>query len=69
MFVHWDPGSAEHIAKHGVTMEEAEYVVSPARVPFPERVGGDKFAVWGATERGRFLQVIFAYTCRDGKLG
>lgn len=46
-------------ARHGVSPEEAEHVVRTAEDPFPRTVEDDKFVVWGATESGRHLQVIF----------
>jgi hypothetical protein len=57
----WDEWNRDHIARHDVEPEEAEYVVRRARPPFPREVGGGKFAVWGATATGRLLQVIFVF--------
>lgn len=51
--------SREHIAKHAVEPEEAESVVSGAAVPFPQLIEDEKYVVWGPTETGRLLQVIF----------
>jgi uncharacterized DUF497 family protein len=55
----WDTENREHIGRHAVTPEEAEYVVDHAKPPFPQNVGDDKIRVWGRTEEGRFLQVIY----------
>lgn len=55
----WDDVNREHIAKHGVSPEEAEHVVRFAGAPFPETIEGDKLVVWGATPPGRHLQVIY----------
>jgi len=55
----WDDWNVEHIARHGISPLEAEYVVRHAQAPWPEQKGDDKLRVWGATERGELLQVIF----------
>ena len=54
-----DDVNREHIATHSVTIEEAEYVVRNVGKTFPETIEDDKFVVWGTTEFGRHLQVIF----------
>ena len=59
MVFSWDATNREHIARHGVTPEEAEDVVRNAENPFPQTIEDDKFVVWGATESGRYLQVIY----------
>jgi len=59
MVFSWDDRNREHIAKHDVNPEEAEYVVRHATDPFPEAIEEDKLVVWGATEAGRYLQVIY----------
>jgi uncharacterized DUF497 family protein len=55
----WDDTNREHIAKHGVTPTEAQYVVENATAPFPQGLGDGKRRVWGATLAGRMLQVIY----------
>lgn len=57
----WTAWNVAHIAGHGVSVAEAEYIVKHARPPFPRKLGGDKLLVWGQTADGRFLQVIFVY--------
>jgi uncharacterized DUF497 family protein len=59
MLFQWDQKNTAHIAEHGVSPEEAEYVVRRAVPPFPRRVPDGKSLVWGATDDGEFLQVIF----------
>ena len=54
----WNLWNTEHIAEHGVSPEEAEWVVEWARAPYPRRTG-DRFLVRGPTEDGRYLQVVF----------
>jgi len=55
----WDDWNLAHIARHDVGPEEAEYVVRHASPPWPEEKGDDKMLVWGTTEAGDLLQVIF----------
>ena len=59
MIFAWDDTNRGHIAGHGVTPGEAEFVVQNAAAPFPQEVGDGKRRVWGATPRGRMLQVIY----------
>lgn len=59
MIFAWDETNRDHIAKHAVTPEEAEFVVTGAVSPFPQTIEEDKFVVWGASESGRLLQVIY----------
>lgn len=55
----WDDVNRDHLAKHGVSPAEAEEIVRNADAPFPEAIEGDKLVVWGATEAGRHLQVVY----------
>jgi uncharacterized DUF497 family protein len=57
----WDEKNLLHLEKHGVRPDEAEHVVNNASPPFPREIGDDKHVVWGPTEAGRHLQVIFVY--------
>lgn len=54
----WDEKNTQHIAEHGVTRADAEYVVTHARDPYPRDCGAGKVMVRGQTAAGRFLQVI-----------
>lgn len=65
MLFAWDDWNVDHIAKHGVTPSEAEYVVKHAAAPFPREHGDDKFVVWGQTADGGYLQVIFVFRSED----
>ncbi len=49
----------EHLGCHGVTPEEAEDVVMAATQPYPFERPDDKWLVWGRTQGGRALQVVF----------
>jgi uncharacterized protein len=55
----WNEWNLDHVGKHGVQPEEAEFVVRNARPPYPEERGDDKWRVWGQGESGRYLQVVF----------
>jgi uncharacterized DUF497 family protein len=55
MLFAWDEQNVDHISKHGVRPEEAEFVADNAEPPWPEQKGDDKLLVWGATESGRLL--------------
>src|SRR5262245_41624964 len=57
----WSKRNTEHIAKHHVARREAEEVVRSGRAPYPQPLGDDKYAVWGPTLAGRFLQVVLVY--------
>ena len=56
----WDDWNRGHIAKHRVTVAEAEWVLKHAIPPFPRDVGDRKWVIRGVTREGRFLQVIYA---------
>jgi hypothetical protein len=55
----WDAKNAEHIGEHNVAPGEAEYVVRNAARPYPKPMPHGKFLVWGQTEAGRYLQVVY----------
>jgi uncharacterized DUF497 family protein len=61
----WDDINREHVAKHGVSQEEAEDVIRNAQPPFPEAIDDEKWAVWGRTVAGRYLQVIYVLKPAD----
>jgi len=55
----WNEWNVAHVAKHGVTRRQAEYVVKHPRRPFPSYEGDDKWLVQGQDEDGNYLQVIY----------
>ena len=55
----WNEWNCEHVARHGVSPEEAQDVIRGARTPYPRKIEDDKWLVWGRGRGGRFLQVIF----------
>jgi uncharacterized DUF497 family protein len=60
----WNRWNVEHIGEHGVTCEEAEYVVTRARRPYPQWQGERQtWLVLGQTRDGCYLQV--AYVVED----
>jgi uncharacterized DUF497 family protein len=61
----WDEKNREHLGKHDVTPAEAEFVVENAEPPFPQHIGDGKRRVWGATNSGRMLQVIYVLKAHD----
>ena len=57
----WQSKNVEHIAKHSVTPDEAEYVITHAGAPYPEHIGDAKYRVRGQTKHGRYLQVVYVF--------
>jgi uncharacterized DUF497 family protein len=57
---HWDENNRNHIAKHGVTTEEAEQVVNnnPFDITVNLRNGEERTVQLGSTDAGRVLLVI-----------
>ena len=55
----WNLWNTQHIAEHGVTVSEAQYVANGARQPYPKIIGKGKWLVIGQTSAGRYLQVIY----------
>jgi uncharacterized DUF497 family protein len=54
----WNTWNIDHIAEHGVVPEDAEHVVNHSRPPWPQKIGDERWRVWGQTGNGTFLQVI-----------
>lgn len=55
----WNSNNTEHIALHGLSQMEAEYIVTNARSPYPQMIGDSKRLVVGRLENGRYVQVIY----------
>lgn len=55
----WNSWNVEHVGNHDVEPAEAEEAVAGARSPFPLVQQDDRYLVWGRTNEGRFLQVVF----------
>jgi len=56
----WDEGNIAHIAKHGVSPDEAEHVVlnDPLDLDHSEKDGEVRILQVGMTARGRILRVV-----------
>jgi hypothetical protein len=65
MIFAWEDLNRDHIARHGITPGEAEHVVRHAENHFPQAIEDDKLVVWGATDSGRHVQVIFVFKSPD----
>jgi len=63
----WDDGNWPKCAKHGLSREEIEYVLSRKPMVAPDRTGASeaRFNAVGRTEEGRHVFVVFAVR-RDG---
>lgn len=55
----WNEWNVEHIARHGVVPDEAEYVVGYTKRPWPQALGHGKFIAVGQAAGGRYLQVTY----------
>ena len=60
MLFEWDDANRNHIAKHGVTTEEAEQVIrnEPIELGIETVTGEERIAHIGETDEGRILVVI-----------
>jgi uncharacterized DUF497 family protein len=58
----WNGHNEDHIAEHGVTPEEAEFVVNQPARGFPRREEQSKYRVWGQSGSGRYLQVVYIFS-------
>lgn len=55
----WNAWNIEHVAEHGVSPKQVEWVVRTVRWPYPEgRVNGE-YCIRGADRGGLLLQVIY----------
>jgi len=57
----WIDWNIAKVQSHGLTPEEAEFVVEHAELPYPIKQPNDKYLVWGRTDAGRLIQVVFLY--------
>jgi hypothetical protein len=49
----WNDTNIDHIARHGISPRQAEYIVVHARRPYPQMVGDDKRLVVGRLADGQ----------------
>lgn len=61
----WNQWNIDHIANHGVSPEEAEWVIQNAQRPYPLASEDDKWLVWGRGRGGRWLQIVFVFSPED----
>ena len=63
----WDASNQSHIARHHVTPEEAEQVVSGGSLPLEseERGGEERHTELGETADGRLLIVVWTWRGRQ----
>ncbi|MFI5381147.1 MAG: hypothetical protein ACHRHE_17760 [Tepidisphaerales bacterium] len=59
MLYRWNEWNIGHIAEHGMSPAEAEFIVDHARRPFPQMIGDKKRLVMGQTRDGVYAQVIY----------
>ena len=64
----WDDGNRQHIARHGISPEEAEEAVTiaPLDADVQQHESEPRALCFGRTKSGRLLTVL--YTERDGKV-
>jgi len=55
----WIEWNTAKVAKHGVSILEAERVVRSAGRPYPRKIGGGKWQVVGRGQGDRWIQVIY----------
>ena len=55
----WNNKNIAHIAEHGISRQEAEYVVEHAKPPYPQMIGEGKRMVVGQIPSGEYVQVIY----------
>ena len=65
MLFRWNQWNVEHIAEHGVSPEETEWVLQHARRPYPQVREENKWRVVGRGQGGRWLQVIFVFDTEE----
>ena len=68
MRFNWDQANTKHLARHGITREEAEEALAndPLVVQLQEHTAEQRVLCLGRTDRGRLLAVV--YTEREGAI-
>jgi uncharacterized DUF497 family protein len=57
----WNDANLSHIGEHSVKPMDAEFVVNHPARGFPRAEADQKFRVWGRTEEGRYMQVVYIF--------
>ena len=55
----WNEWNVGHIGEHGISVDEAEYVIRDARPPYPSLEQEERWVVRGQTREGNYIQVAF----------
>jgi uncharacterized DUF497 family protein len=55
----WIDWNRDQVAQHNVDPVEAEFVVDHAQPPYPLKADDEKRLVWGQTQAGRYLQIVY----------
>ena len=55
----WNGTNIEHIARHGISPEQAAYIVVHVRRPYPQMVGDGKRLAIGRLADGQYVQVAY----------
>ena len=55
----WNAWNSGHIAEHGISESEAQFIVNHTRAPYPQMVGAGKRLVIGQSQNGAYVQVIY----------
>ena len=63
----WIQWNVEHISEHGISVPEAEYVVSRPARGYPRQSGDERWLVRGRTRDGRYIQVAYLIRSPQGK--
>ncbi len=55
----WNERNVDHIARHGISPAQAEFIVVRALRPYPQMVGDDRRIVVGRLADGQYVQVVY----------
>ena len=55
----WNSNNVDHLARHGIQPDDAEFIAENAKPPYPKMIGDDKRLVVGQLPDGRYVQVIY----------
>jgi len=55
----WNAWNSGHIAEHGISTSETQFIVNNARAPYPQTIGAGKRLVIGQSQHGAYAQVIY----------
>lgn len=65
MAFRWNDWNLDKVARHAVRPEAAEQVVRTASRPWPRRARDRRVLVWGPTNAGRLLQIVYVLDVDD----